>query len=464
MYSPVHRARSVTPMSSDIKNLIPTIADHNVSNHMSHSQSFSGGFNPKNYYNSASGRMYSRYSPGDWENSNKSNFNLSERERSFAERLRGDVWRAVKSTDTRTRNRQSSNTKRLGNRVYDITFWKGELTTECRLMDTEIDNLKEHKRVLEKALSDTKGPLQTAEECLLQREKRQGIDNVVDDVEKHLSKEVDIIKRCQDKMKRLVEKSYIQLKMDRAAQHACDKDAKDKHHAQGLDDRMHQLRNSSNGLGFHPGIENVDNTLSIPESWIRFTQENIARSQKERELSERLRGEIDALLRACANEMWSNYNSVNNALNSRVQQTQDAKNKLQGHLARTANEIHDMEKAIGLLKKAIHDKELPMKLAQTRLEERTHRINVEICNDPVMKGLQKEVHEIRESVRYLKDKLRSAESALSRLMKTKATLEHDISVKENSLMIDSKYCLGMRKNMPMDPKIGPIFNMPSMAY
>ena len=45
-----------------------------------------------------------------------------------------------------------------------------------------------------------------------------------------------------------------------------------------------------------------------------------------------------------------------------------------------------MEKAICLLKKAIHDKEAPMKVAQTRLEERTHRFNVEICNDPVMKG------------------------------------------------------------------------------
>lgn len=30
----------------------------------------------------------------------------------------------------------------LGERVYDITFWKGELVTEMRLMDTEIDNLK----------------------------------------------------------------------------------------------------------------------------------------------------------------------------------------------------------------------------------------------------------------------------------------------------------------------------------
>jgi len=327
-------------------------------------------------------------------------------------------------------------------------------------MENETDNLQEHKRVLEKAYHDTKNPLSIAEECLLQREKRCGIDIVHDDVEKSLSREVDVIKRCQDKMRRLIEKSHIQLKMNRAAQHACEKDSRDKNHAQGLDDRMHALRNSSGGVGFHPGIENVDNTITIPYSWVKFTQENIARSQKEREASEKLRGEIDALLRACANEMWSMFNGVNNCFGARIQETTDAKNKLQAHLQRTNNEIRDMERAIQLLRKAIHDKENPMKVAQTRLDERTRRINVEICNDPVMKGLQREVNEIRDSVRLLKEKLRQAENALVRLLKTKATLENDISVKENSLQIDNKYCMGMRKNMAMDPKIGPIFQMP----
>ena len=42
--------------------------------------------------------------------------------------------------------------------------------------------------MLEKAYYDTKGPLSIAEECLLQREKRQGIDQVHDHVEKNLSK------------------------------------------------------------------------------------------------------------------------------------------------------------------------------------------------------------------------------------------------------------------------------------
>lgn len=121
-----------------------------------------------------------------------------------------------------------------------------------------------------------------------------------------------------------------------------------------------------------------------------------------------------------------------------------------------------MERAIDLLRKAIHDKEYPMKVAQTRLDERTRRNHVELCNDPSMKGLQREVNEIRDSVRMLKEKLRQAENALVRLLKAKTTLQQDISVKENSINIDAKGCMGMRKNMPMDPKVGPIFNMPSV--
>ena len=48
--------------------------------------------------------------------------------------------------------------------------------------------------------------------------------------------------------------------MNRSAQHALEIDAKDKHHAQGLDDRIQQYRNGSAGTGYYPGIESIDNT------------------------------------------------------------------------------------------------------------------------------------------------------------------------------------------------------------
>ncbi|XP_071121189.1 tektin-3-like isoform X5 [Mytilus edulis] len=444
----------------EMSKILPYVTDKTISRHLGFTGRSMDLGHARSYYNPARNAVYSRYTTQDWGHSNSMNYSLSEKERSFAERLRADAWRAVKETDARTRNRQNDITKKLGERVYDIAFWKSELNNEVNAMATEIENLKEYRRTLEKALGDTANPLHIAEECLMHREKRQGIDLVHDDVEKSLIKEVDIIKRCQARMKKVLDKAHVQLKMDRAAQHTLEIDAKDKHHAQGLDDRMQQLRNKSAGIGYHPGIESIDNTITIPDSWARFTQENIARSQRERAASERLRGEIDSCLRACANEMWNHFNSVNNSFNTRIRETTDTRNKLQSHLQRTMQEIFDMENNINLLRKAIQDKEMPMKVAQTRLDERTRRINVELCNDPVMKSLQREVNEIRDSVRILKERLKASELSLARLMKTKATLEHDISVKDNSLKTDSQYCMGMRKGFPMDPKVGPVFQMP----
>ncbi|XP_063398078.1 tektin-3-like isoform X2 [Mytilus trossulus] len=457
------RTRSVTPMSGgggEMSKILPYVTDKTISRHLGFTGRSMDLGHARSYYNPARNAVYSRYTTQDWGHSNSMNYSLSEKERSFAERLRADAWRAVKETDARTRNRQNDITKKLGERVADIAYLKSELNTEINLMEQEMVNLEEYRRTLEKALGDTANPLHIAEECLMHREKRQGIDLVHDDVEKSLIKEVDIIKRCQARMKKVLDKAHVQLKMDRAAQHTLEIDAKDKHHAQGLDDRMQQLRNKSAGIGYHPGIESIDNTITIPDSWARFTQENIARSQRERAASERLRGEIDSCLRACANEMWNHFNSVNNSFNTRIRETTDTRNKLQSHLQRTMQEIFDMENNINLLRKAIQDKEMPMKVAQTRLDERTRRINVELCNDPVMKSLQREVNEIRDSVRILKERLKASELSLARLMKTKATLEHDISVKDNSLKTDSQYCMGMRKGFPMDPKVGPVFQMP----
>ena len=47
----------------------------------------------------------------------------------------------------------------------------------------------------------------------------------------------------------------------------------------------------------------------------------------------------------------------------------------------TLQEIFQTEMLIDSLKKALRDKENPLKVAQTRLEERTRRPNVELCRD-----------------------------------------------------------------------------------
>jgi len=72
--------------------------------------------------------------------------------------------------------------------------------------------------------------------------------------------------------------------------------------------------------------------VSDPVSWVKFTQENIARSRGEREISEKLRMDIEICLRQCANDMVSQFQFINNALKARIQENTDVKHRLEMHL------------------------------------------------------------------------------------------------------------------------------------
>lgn len=397
--------------------------------------------------------LYTRFTPNDWSASNQGNYLASDRVRSGAERLRMDTVRLCRETDDKTKRTQSDVGKRLGERIGDINFWKTEVNHETDSMITETNQLNEAKRILEKCLAETENPLHIAQECLYHREKRQSIDLVHDAPEKELIKEVDIIKRCQEKMRNTIDRANVQLGLNRAAQHELERDASDKFIAENLDTTCHGLRNASRGIAYHDGVHRIDNTLSVPETWAKYSNNNIQRSQSERAASKNMRNEIESVINQCNNEMWQAWNAVNVALSQRSQETTDARNKIQTHLSKVLQEIYDMEKNIELLKKAIQDKEAPMQVAQTRLDTRLRRPNVELCRDPVQHRLVEEVGEITTTVDNLQHKLREAENALQALLRTKAALEQDLSIKNNSLFIDREKCLAMRKTFPMAPRI-----------
>ncbi len=75
----------------------------------------------------------------------------------------------------------------------------------------------------------------------------------------------------------------------------------------------------------------------------------------------------------------------------------------------TEEEIAKQEKNIRDLERAIQDKERPLMLAMTRLENRTYRPNVELCRDNAQYGLVGEVNEIQDSIKALKNKLQDAQ-------------------------------------------------------
>ncbi|CAL1531645.1 unnamed protein product [Lymnaea stagnalis] len=397
--------------------------------------------------------LYTRFTTNDWMASNQGNYLASDRVRGGSERLRMDTMRLCKEYDDKTKRTQADVGKRLGERIGDINFWKTELNHELDLMITETNALNEAKRILEKNLAETENPLHIAQECLYNREKRQSIDLVHDNPEKELIREVDLIKRCQERMRNTIDRANVQLGLNRAAQHELERDTGDKFIAENLDTTTHMLRNTSRGIAYHDGVHRIDNTISVPETWAKYTNDNIQRSQSERLASKNMRNEIECVINTCNNEMWMEWNAVNTALSARIQETTDARNKIQLHLNRSLQEIYDMEKNIELLKKSIQDKEAPMQVAQTRLDTRLRRPNVELCRDAAHNRLVEEVGEITDTVDHLQHKLREAENALQALLRTKGALEQDLSIKNTTLFIDREKCMAMRKTFPMAPRL-----------
>ena len=126
------------------------------------------------------------------------------------------------------------------------------------------------------------------------REGRKEIDLVGDVVEHSLMREVDSIKACQFKMARTLESVNQQLGMNRNCRNQLERDLANKDHSINIDNTVQQMRNNSRAINTHTGIEKVwdstytstakhliqvDPNVSIPETWMDFSNRNIQDSQ-----------------------------------------------------------------------------------------------------------------------------------------------------------------------------------------
>jgi tektin-3 len=130
--------------------------------------------------------LYTRYTPKDWYQSQMTNYLASDKIRTAAERLRADAVRLAHEKDDLARKNNMESDKKLGERINDIEFWKNEIEKEKDRLTKKISQVEAKRRDVEKQLHDTENQLRVSQENLYEREKRQGIDVVHDNVEREL--------------------------------------------------------------------------------------------------------------------------------------------------------------------------------------------------------------------------------------------------------------------------------------
>lgn len=76
--------------------------------------------------------------------------------------------------------------------------------------------------------------------------------------------------------------------------------------------------------------------VSVPETWAKFSNDNIRHSQNMRANSIRLREEAENLLETLSDQMWKQFTNTNLAFSARISEVTDVKNKLQTQLAKVS--------------------------------------------------------------------------------------------------------------------------------
>ncbi|XP_064858239.1 tektin-3-like [Oncorhynchus nerka] len=339
----------------------------------------------------------------DWLRANNVNYRRLESNRRHAESFWRETSRLIQSKEQLTRRTQSDSSRWIGERITEISFWRSELGFELEQLLRDTERLRQVKFRLDRALKETDGPLQMSQECQFQCQNLN--DGVIDVVEKELVQEVTVIRSSQEQLERTRDK--VQKQLD----------------------------------------------VSVPVSWVQYSEDNIGKSASERRATRELTELVEGTLVAAARDMWSQYNRVNAAFTLRVNQTRHARNTLQQHLAKTLQEMHQMERTISDLEGSIWATRAPLRVAQSRLEERTYRPNIELCRDQPHTRLLSEVSGLQDTVLSLRQRLSEAQANLQQLAGCKSVLEQELYTKAHSLFIDQERCLGLRKTYPSTPRL-----------
>nr|XP_023667566.1 tektin-2 [Paramormyrops kingsleyae] len=344
------------------------------------------------------GKPGQRCSVAEWESSNRLMSNTAAQSRLASQRIRQEGRALRDETANKTQWDKSDSSRRLSERIQEVSNWKGRLESCAQDVDQEIKVLTKIKEEAEQALSATVVPLEVSTECLTIRERRRGRELLIDPVEAELRKEVEVIGRAQRSLQQRIKKAFQRL------------------------------------------------WSTTPQQWEQFSRYNVSRAEKEMLASLQLREDIILTIAQVQNELQAQYISTNFALRKQAHHLQQAYDGLLWQQKTTKEEIAELERDICGLEEDLRAKEAPLKLVHTRLENRTMRPGVDLCQDQVQCGLLDEAKQLDGTVTSLKQKLSQAQHSLQILKQHEACMEEDLSCKSDALSLEQQ-SLETRKHL-----------------
>ncbi|XP_061587865.1 tektin-4 [Cololabis saira] len=403
---------------------------------------------PQPSWGAAPAGYSAKYTPGQWFSNHHAVLERAGARHHEAQRIQTQSRVLSRDTEAACRDAQSAGTRLLGERLRDIHLLRSELQRHVAQLQADLEALLALRTRLERALDATEIPYAISTDNLSCRAGRLGPDLVRDAVEEQLLKEVDLIRNIQALLKRTITQVFSQIKMTRETKEKLELDWSDKWQAYGFDDQSGRFSNLSPDTQQHPGSATMQEHMCNPSSWVKFTQNNLSEAVQEEQATNSLRVLVEQMLQDTTQDLRVQCSNVDQAFAQRCVELSEAKIQLEMALAQILEQIGAQERNIVALEQAIHNKDTPMRVAQSRLYIRSLRPNMELCRDQPQLSLEGELRQLNGTLESLNLKLSEARNSLSYLEESRMELEKDINCKTHSLFIDREKCMTHRRRYP----------------
>ncbi|CAG9797111.1 unnamed protein product [Chironomus riparius] len=347
-----------------------------------------------------------------------------------------------------TEHNQSDNSKRLQNRARDIDDWKQCLERAIRAMTDEICTLEEQRRRLKQAMNVLQMPESIVTECIETRTRRPDNEIVRDEPEEELIKEKALISEIRLLFIKTLSEIEAQLRENRTNKDRMEFDWSDKKDAHENDSRNCQLGNKSLAIMFKAGATRFPADQSTEIYWEQYTVDNLNSAEYCRKKSIHLRSTLDSILMNSARDLRTQADNCDKALHNRIICMDEIRQRLENELRTCLRRLADTEIQIEKLQVAIRNMDYPMKVSQTRLDNRHQRPRVENCRDESQFALIGEVKSINDSISILNEELKNSQEMKKQLMIERGNLEREIMLKRRTINIDRERIQLIRTSFP----------------
>ncbi|XP_019883437.1 tektin-4 [Camponotus floridanus] len=389
-----------------------------------------------------------RYGPSEWRAHNLNIFQESNEKICDAQVTANNAKQCVEQTYAAADKTQLETTEHLKTRANEVYRLKTELEHAISANVEEIGLLEAERRRVQRSLSILTIPASIANEFLQIRSSRLESDLVRDNVEEQLTKEIALCSEIRTLLNRTYEQIETQMTELKTVKTRMESDWSDKVHTYNIDSLCVNLSNDSPLLLWKAGATRIPEDQSTPTSYEHFTREALAAGESAKQKSINLRSTLNKIFINFVKDLRDQATCVDIALAENVKLTQDCLEQLEKELLRCLRELASTEKLIEELRDSTKGLNNAMKLAQTRLDNRLNRCNVESCRDASQFALIEEVKSLGEQKSALLTELKRTEESQAKLVKTRGTLEHEIMVKRKTLYIDKERGQVLRSFFP----------------